>query len=259
MNHISKIIAVLFILSGTLFLNGCIKENGLDTPTGIPHVNFTSNTSLTQLNAMHTSGGLEPITNDIIIQGVVVGNDASGNLYKQIIIEDDSSAMQIQIDQKNLYVAYKPGQRVFIKCKGLALGDYHGLTQVGYVINGAIGRIPSALLSQHVFLDSLPGAVPAAKILTIPALTHANLNMLVKFENVHFQDVGLPYSDPTASTSRNILDGSGNIIIMRTSNYATFQPSLIPAGTGSVTGILSIYNTSYQLVIRDLNDVQGFN
>jgi hypothetical protein len=258
MNHLSKIIASLFILSGMVYLNSCVKGD-LDTPTGIPHVDFSSNKSITQLLAMHTAGGLELITDDVIVQGVVVGNDKSGNLYKQIIIEDDSSGLQIQIDAKSLYVSYKLGQRVFVKCKGLALGEYHGLVQLGYIVNDAIGRVPSDLISQHLFNDGLPGAIPAPLTLTIPALTQSGLNKLVKFDNVHFQDVGLPYSDSCAATSRNILDAGSNVIIMRTSNFANFRATHIPAGTGSVTGILTIYNSGYQIVIRDLSDVLGFN
>jgi len=259
MNKLSKIIASIFILSGVTFLGSCIKGD-LDTPVIIvPH--FTPDTTITtipQLIAMHTPGGLETIKKNVIVQGVVVANDESGNFYKQIIIEDDIAGLQIQIEQKLLYNTYKLGQRVFIKCKGLALGEYGGNMQLGYIINGAIGRIPADSINTHIFLEGFPETVPAPINLTIPTLSASKLNMLVSLDSIHFTEAGQPFSLVSATTNRNMVDQHGNTLILRTSNYATFQANLIPSGTGTVTGVLSIFNGGYQFFIRDLNDLKGF-
>ncbi|NTW33146.1 MAG: hypothetical protein HGB12_11060, partial [Bacteroidetes bacterium] len=176
MNKLNKIIAGFFILSGITFFGSCVKGD-FDAPVIIvPHVDFSSNTTIPQLIAMHTAGGLESITTDVIVQGVVVANDSTGNFYKQIIIQDDNAGLQIQIEQKLLYNTYKLGQRVFIKCKGLALGEYGGNMQLGYIVNGAIGRIPADSIKNHIFLENFPETIPAPIKLTIPTLSASYLN-----------------------------------------------------------------------------------
>jgi len=257
MNKFHSILIGFLILAGTTLMSGCIKGEFDTPPVVVPKVDFPATTSIPQLIAMYTSGVVN-INTDIVVKGLIVGNDETGNLYKQIILQDDTSGLQIQIDQKDLYTTYKLGQRVFVKCNGLALGQYGGNLQLGYNVGGTISRIPSNKVADHLFLDSLPCIPPAPRLVTIPTLSNAYLNMLVKFDSLHFADPGLPFATTTATTNRNLLDPVGNIIVLRTSNYASFQPRLMPAGTGSVTGILGIFNGTYQLYIRDLNDLQGF-
>jgi len=262
MNTLSKIIAGIFIISGIVSLESCIKDEP-DVPVIIvPHAGFSSNTSIAQLIAMHTAGGQDTIKIDVIVEGVVVANDESGNFYKQIIIEDDSAGLQIQMELgtlSSLASIYKLGQRVFVKCKGLVLGEYGGNIQLlGFAEDGTIDRIPADSIKNHLFLEGFPETVPAPISLTIPTLSNSKLNMLVKLDSIHFADAGQVFSLSTASTNRNMLDQDENILILRTSNYASFRGNLLPAGIGSVTGILSIYNGDFQFFIRDLNDLQGF-
>jgi hypothetical protein len=259
MNRLRKIISGIFIITGMMFLASCVKGD-FDAPPVIPPTSgLTATTTLTQLIAMHTPGGTDSINTDVIITGIVMANDETGNLYKQIYIEDDTSGIQIQLDETSLFNTYKLGQRLFIKCKGLALGEYGGNMQLGCIINGAISRIPSAEIANHLFLEGFPGTVPEPKVLTIPTLSAARLNMLVKLNGIHFADSGQVFSLTTATTNRNMLDSLGNTLPLRTSNYATFASQLIPGGTGSVSGILSIYNGGYQFYIRDLDDLEGFS
>ena len=151
--------------------------------------------------------------------------------------------------------SFKVGQRVFVNCQGLFLGDYGGLVQLGYVFNGAIGRIPDILIDNHLFRDSLPGAAPSPTVVTIPSLSMNNLSTLIQLDDVHFTEPGLSFSESTATTNRTIEDMNGNTILLRTSNYASFAADKIPDGSGSIRGILSIFNGTYQLYIRDLNDI----
>lgn len=249
--------AFMLMVFGGLLFSGCVDDD-FDTPEPvIPHVDFAANKTITELLAMHPAGGLTAINTDVIVKGVVVANDESGNLYKQIYLQDAGAGLQIQLNATSLYSTYKVGQRVYVKCKGLALGEYGGNVQLGVISAGAISRIPADSIPKHLFIDSLPGAAPAPILLTLPP-TKPYLNMLVKFEGLHFADAGAQFA-PTATTNHNMLDASGHILPLRTSNYATFAKSTIPSGTGTVTGILSWFSTGYQFYIRDLNDLSGFS
>jgi hypothetical protein len=267
MNKISKIIAVLFIVSGIAFLGGCIKENNFDAPPVItPSAGLTANMTLSEFNQFYIDSlgsGFGIINRDIIIKGVVIANDESGNIYKSLYLEDNSGGVNVALDQSTppLYTTYKLGQMVYIKCQGLYLGNYGGTMELGYNNAGVIGRIPSTLIKNHLFLDSFPQNPPVPKLITIPTFTNPALCTLVKIDSVQFAttDVGLPFSLSTASTNRTLQDNYGNSVNLRTSNYASFAAQLVPSGVGSVVGILSNFSGTWQLYIRDTNDLIGFS
>ena len=101
---------------------------------------------------MHILGSTENITTDDIIEGVVIANDSSGNFYKQIIIEDSTAGIAINIDDYNLYTAYPVGRNVFIKLNGLILYDDNRLISIGGSkdANNNINPIAAPLKNQYV-------------------------------------------------------------------------------------------------------------
>ncbi|MDE5980237.1 MAG: hypothetical protein K2G84_09435, partial [Muribaculaceae bacterium] len=54
-----------------------------------------------------------------IIQGKVVSCDLAGNIYKNLMIEDETAGLTIAVNQTKLYQNYKPGQMLTIDCTGL--------------------------------------------------------------------------------------------------------------------------------------------
>jgi hypothetical protein len=264
MNKINKIGAALLIVLGTAFLGGCIKEGNLDAPPVItPSAGLTANMTLAQLTQFYVdsmASGFGIINKDIIIKGVVIANDESGNIYKTLYLKDNSGGINVALDQTNLYTTYTLGQRIYIKCKGLYLGNYGGVMELGYTNAGVIGRIPSTLIKNYLLLDSFPQNPPVPKLITIPTFTNSALCTLVKIDSVQFTtaDIGQPFSTSTASTNHTLQDSLGNTVIVRTSNYANFAASPVPSGVGSVIGVLSSYSGTWQLYIRDLTDLKGF-
>src|SRR6185312_12641233 len=92
---------------------------------------LTPTLTIAQLKSMHTTGSNEVIVTDDIIEGTVIANDSSGNFYKQIIVEDSTAGIAINIDDYNLYTSYSEGRTVFIKLKGLILYDNNKLIELG--------------------------------------------------------------------------------------------------------------------------------
>ncbi len=123
----------LVLLTNVIFLTSCIKEKFDTPPINIPHVNFTANKTIADLKAMY-SGGLDSIADTIIIKGIVISSDEEGNIYKNLYIQDNTAGIVIALDRTNLYTTFKPGQRVYVKCNGLYLGNYGGVTQLGIQI-----------------------------------------------------------------------------------------------------------------------------
>ena len=67
----------------------------------------------------------------IIIHGRVVSSDASGNIYKSLVIQDETASLAFSINSGSLYNFYRLGQDVVVAMTGLYLGYYYGLQQVG--------------------------------------------------------------------------------------------------------------------------------
>lgn len=261
MNKLSRILTSLCVIAAIAFLSSCIKDK-FDAPAEkIPSAGLTANTTIAALRAMHTiTGQLDTLNTDIIIQGIVVATDESGNYYKDIVIQDSTGGIEILLDQTDIYTSFRLGQKIFIKCNGMYLGDYGGNVQLGYNYNGAIGRLPAVFIKDHLFADGLPGTPPVAKIITIPNISLSNMGTLVQFDSVYFPDAGYIFATTDASaTNHNLNDASQTPLIVRTSMYADFAGKVIPSGYGSVRGILSSFNGAYQFLIRDKNDLIGFS
>ncbi len=250
--------AFLFISLGAV-MSSCVKGDFDEPPINIPYVDFESNLSIDSLKIKYP-GVLQEITDDVIIQGIITATDESGNFYKTLEIQDNTAGIELKLDKTSLYTEYKVGQRLYIKCKGLYIGQYGGMTQLGYIYNGAIGRLPEVYFAAHLFKDSLPGPAPVPANLTIPQLSPKYLSSLVQLQGIHFDDVGQPVANAVDDyTHHNIVDDLGNSIILRTSKYANFAASLLPSGKGNLTGILSVYNGDYQFYVRDMNDFVAFD
>lgn len=256
-------LAVLFIAITAVFFTSCTKNEFDTPPIIIPDVQFEANTTIAELKASYT--GLQEITEDVIIKGVITANDKSGNLYKKMIIQDETGAIELAIDQTNLSSLYKVGQMLYVKCKGLYLGDYNNLIQIGYLYQGSVGRMPQIMIEDHIFRDSLPGAKPVADTVTISSIGEAAVDnpyvsKLVTFKNVTFAEQGELYaSQDVDAINRTLMDLTGKSMIVRNSKYADFANDSIPYGYGTVTGILSIFGSDWQLTLRDVSDVINFS
>ena len=240
-------------------------------PDVAPMPNFIgeANTTIAELVAMHTirdedSYDSIPMGSNIIICGRVVTSDQWGNNYKYINIEDETGGIQIKIDNKALYNKYRVGQRVYVKCDGLILGDYRKLPQLGFWANGSVQPIPSFKTYLYLFPDGSPmGGGNPKDMTTIPnanSIPNHEYNCWVRLVGAKFKEGGLAtFSELSGSTSHDIEMQDGTTITMRTSNYATFAQDILPMGTGEITGILTRYNNTVQIVISSLADLDHFS
>ncbi len=264
----SGILLSISILAGLIaIMTGCVKQNFDEPPINIPHYNGTANATIDTLVKLY---GTHPdtllITQNIIIKGIIVGNDESGNIYKKFYLQDNSGGIDVEIDATSLYTKYKLGQRVYIECKGLYLGLYGGALELGYPFNGSIGRMPGSIASVHIFPDSLPGKKPVPVVLNLlnpPFFKY--INMLVAIPDVRFPDAGQPFVTGGVTTSRpvgdafgNPLSMDGNSVILYNSSYATFANNLLPQGVGTLQGIFTVFTTKYEFLVRDLSDLVNF-
>ena len=83
----------------------------------------------TSIEKKMTSG--HTITDNVWIKGQVVSDDKTGNLYREIYLQDATGGIDLKLGKSSLYSEYKLGQWVFVKCTGLCIGAYNGMPQLG--------------------------------------------------------------------------------------------------------------------------------
>ncbi|MBL7805888.1 MAG: choice-of-anchor J domain-containing protein [Saprospiraceae bacterium] len=264
-NHKNWLAPVLFTALFGLFVGACVKQDFDEPPVGGNVVNITPNITIKALKALHiTPEGFDYIPDSLVVGGVVVMDDRSGNYYKTLVIQDETGGIEVKFNDGYLYNQFPVGRQVYINVKGLYLTDYAGLTQiVGSLVeeNGQLSGIGlTEAQVRTVVQKGTLGNAPAPKVVSISDFNDDLLSTLIRLEDVEFTkaDTGKTYADPVTKSSlnRTLEDCNGLLTIIRTSGYADFAGSLTPGKKGTVTGVLGVYNGDYQLYIRDVTDVQ---
>lgn len=252
MKKFSFLIAITALLA--IGVVSCVDQTFDEPPvTDLPQL--TGNTTIDALKKKHTIGATaSKITEDLIIEGVVVADDRSGNFFENIVIQDATGGISVRMNASGLYNTFPVGSKVAVKCKNLYIGDYNGVHQ----LNGSVtDAIEDLLIPQHVLVTAKDQTV-TPKVVTINSLTPADVNTLIKLENVEFAtaDTNQTWADGVKllSLNRNLQDCNGGTIIVRSSGYADFAKSKTPGKKGSLTAIYTVFGSTKQLVIRDPSD-----
>lgn len=185
-----KIKAICIPLAAALCLIGnvaCMDDH--DEPDTSGYI-VTSPTSVGEVNASildvkakycaysigadyirNSSNFYTKVTDDLVITGVVVANDVSGNLYQTLLLRnieknDDGSVKEDQcivLGVKNtaLYPYFQLGQRIKVNLKGLYVGVYSKVPRIGQPSKSSYGNLNLGpmlfeLLSTNVELVGTP-------------------------------------------------------------------------------------------------------
>ena len=246
----------------------CKKTYDEPPVTGQPDI--VANTTIKDLKARYTTQGTTvAITDDVIIEGVVNMDDKSGNYYQQISIQDSTGGILLRLAGSNLNTSYPVGRKIYVKAKGLYLGDYGRMIQLGGgvdTINGGVTLLTQNLQDKHIIKGPINQPLNA-RVVTFnqlgTGLQDPFVNTLIKLENVEFSpaDLSKTYADNGASGNRFVqgcTSPTTNRITLRTSDFANFATLPLPQGNGDIFGIYSLFNTTKQLTIRDTTDVRFY-
>ena len=215
----------------------------------------------------------DPVTGKEIfdyIEAYVISSDEGGNFYKSMYFQptDGSKGFNLSVDISNAYAQnFQPGKKVFLKLNNLA---YANPTSFGRgLIFGAppteqyaVDRIPTLEYPKYLIpsCDIVSEDAIVHKITLAQALSGANyLNTLVEIDDVQFTDeaAGGTYDSNRTDeydSSIFITDGAKTLTI-RTSRFANFAGHKVPTGKGKIRGVLTRYNSTYQIIMRTERDV----
>ena len=137
-----------------------IKNEGLETITTIAELKSRYN------------GSPVVISGNTWIKGQVVSSDQSGNIYKEIFLQDATGAIDLKMGKGNMFPEYPVGMWVFVRCDGLTLGNYSGMAQLGFAPDNTPGSTYDTsyldlqgLIDGHVF-RSVIADPPAPQVIS---------------------------------------------------------------------------------------------
>lgn len=228
---------------------------------------------------INSDNGYKQIEKDMMIKAVVTGNDVSGNIYNQVSVQDASGAIIIAINGSGLSGYLPVGQEILVNLKGLYIGSYKKLPQIGGVntklSDGSLGmgKIERAIWNEH-FKILNPGEADASTVvpeefdltkLTDAAYMEANVCKLMTLKKVKFASANGTnvWAPGDTNTSLELIDAetgkriNKNNLVVRNSGYSKFANEVVPQGVFDITGIFTRYNNTWQIVLRNTDDLKS--
>lgn len=228
---------------------------------------------------INSDNGYKQIEKDMMIKAVVTGNDVSGNIYNQVSVQDASGAIIIAINGSGLSGYLPVGQEILVNLKGLYIGSYKKLPQIGGVntklSDGSLGmgKIERAIWNQH-FKILNPGEADASTVvpeefdltkLTDAAYMEANVGKLMTLKKVKFASANGTnvWAPDDTNTSLELIDAetgkriNKSNLVVRNSGYSKFANEVVPQGVFDITGIFTRYNNTWQIVLRNTDDLKS--
>lgn len=256
---------VKFITSLSLVvLFSCVKDKAFDTPTLKCEETLSANATYNEVKNRYIDKTFQ-LQEDLIIEGYVSSSDEAGNFFSVLHFQNSpvnpTAGFQIEIDNRETHLFYPVGSKVYIKLKGLYLGKSKEVFKIGGTFssfgNVSVGRLPSAIVEQHIFVSCEERSIIEPTKISIEQLNEGLTNTLVQFSNLEIlgEELGKTFADLKEETERTLIDCEENQIILLNSGFSDFQSEELPTGNGTTTGVLIREKNEYKLAIRNLDDI----
>jgi hypothetical protein len=259
------IVCVLMVLS----LAGCRRW---EEPS-FEETHALRNVTLGELREYYHGEAELTIADDIELSGRVVSSDRAGNFYNTFFIDDGTGSAEIMVGMPDLDAAYRPGQRVSIRARGLAVGWRDGVMQIGLPPEPG-NRFATSYFYHPVVMGAYVTAERSVEEVepievSLDEISVELCGRPVRISGLVAEDgqAGATWAqtlpEPVTGYVRFRTAASepdGGSITVVTSGYASFAPAPVPKGEVTLTGILfyGLGGTSreqFLLKLRDENDI----
>ena len=203
------------------------------------------------------------------IKGYVTGNDITGNLYNEVVIQDNTGAIIIAVQQGGICGYLPIGAEVLIELKDLYVGNYAKQAEIGVPYTNNRGQTYVSRMSRmqwysHFRITGRTKIIEPTLFSDGGSKTTWDLakddGRLGIIKNVSLRNITKKsmWADPDGkqSVSWYFKEYSGNTVMVYTSPYCDFAARVVPQGKMNITGIVKRYNNSWEFVVRSLDDVE---
>lgn len=208
--------------------------------------------TIKDIRDIYNESGREEIVIDepLMLKAVVISDREGANRFakKDGFIQDNAGyGMAFRVTQSE--TPYDMGDELTINLQDAKIHyDYAQVLQIIFSTkNVDVG-------AQNVMISP--------KELTIEALQNNRYDgTLVRLKDVQFIDYkGLNYyAGEGNATSRLLVCNNGDTVAVNTTKNASFRNKALPAGSGNIISVVSYRNESWELQMRNLDDVKGMS
>lgn len=206
---------------------------------------------------------------DQLVEGYVISNDASGNFFKELFIQDKPEnptiGLQVLIDERALHQRFPFGSKIRIRLKGLSITEQNGVVKLGTLVNNEIKAIPFTAIDNIIFRTNEIAEITPLDI-SIATITEDIESVYVRFSNMQFdKNVLEPTLKTFAGESEDSFDGlrplkecsTNSFLALCTSTFSSFNQLSLPSGNGIITGVLTkdFRGFDYVLKLNEAKDI----
>jgi len=259
-----------------------IVDNDLYSAQNIGEPTTTLSKLRSEYSSVIENQSYQLVNKDEIVEGIVVANDISGNIYQSIYIQELKADGTMNTDEGGfgvsikglgcLYTIFPVGQKIRINLNGLYVGSYGKSPRIGtpYLnTNSAmkLGPMTLSMMQTHIqkigkpMADKVKAREMTAADFQDPTSIQKLTPMLVVLKNAKIADAGWPFAhwevggDVYSENHDVTIDGTKISQLLYTSTSATFAGDTIKEGNKTIYGLLNRYTSSYQLSVRSLDDI----
>jgi len=225
-------------------LSGCNKDPVSPPITPIAAGDIIS---IDSLKRMYLAGNVDVNINyNLSVYGTVTADEVSGNIYKELFIQDATGGIQISMTSSSQIYE---GQKVRVSLNGATITKDNSMLMIDNID-------PDRQIIKQEGEEHIAPAIVNIEDLLIPSgeIFSPYQGRLIQLNNVEFlcNDVWSTWADAIAQfdENRTLTDANGDIIIVRSSGYATFANQTLPRGNGSLIAVVTQYGSTVQLSIR---------
>jgi len=190
--------------------------------------------SIKDIRAQYT--GTDVALTSGFIQGIVISDTENKNINGQnMVVQDGESGILCRFKSP---IAVPLGAEVKVGLAGGSLSQFRTLLQVSNLENASVEVIGTG------------NSITPKKLSVNEVNLAVHESTLVTFDDVEIT------GGATFAGTRKVKDGSGEIDLF-TLNTSTFGNVNVPTGKVSLTAIVSVFEGTKQLTMRNQNDVKG--
>lgn len=264
---------VLFVAA--IFVVSCVQDDDFDIPsTEVTPVNIEGN--IITIDALYNALQQEINNNDnasllfeetnSFVEGFVISNDEAGNFFEEIIMQDKASnptrGVRVLIDTSPLFTYVEFGRKAYVSLDGLSVSFANGVLTLGIQNGSNAEKIPESQLRDFIIRDTVVAAIEP-KVISFSDFNDNNVNQYIRLNNVQFEAFQVLGDNPQtyAGGAEDEFDGervlesceTGQTVTFSTSTFADFKSLTLPAGSGTLDGILTkdFFGEAFNVTVND--------
>lgn len=272
-----KLTRLFTVFVALVALVSCVQDDDFSVPeleVGVVEIEgqSVSISSVAGQVAQAAENGNETFTFDGVdtfVEGYVISSDEGGNFFEEFIIQDlpenPVAGVRILIDVNPLFTSYEVGRKIFVRLDGLTAGISNGVLSLGIADGNSIGKIPPSMQNDVIVRsDEVVEIIPFP--LAFCDFSNDKTNLFITLQGVQFNVDEVIHNQRTyASEPQDQFDGErvledcvgGGRTILSTSTFSDFKALSLPAGSGTIHGVLTknFFGEVFNIAINDPSNV----